>query len=79
MSLKLSIFLPGESIENIESLQEFISDLGDNLVLHGFGNEILTEKIDDSYIEKLSSYIIIASSEDDELENLENSFLVIPI
>jgi len=79
MTLKLSIFLPKESIENVESIQEFITDLGDMLVKHGYGNEIFAEELDTSYLEEINSYIIISDEENNVLENLEDNFLVIPI
>lgn len=79
MPLKLSIFLPKESIDNIESLQEFITDIGDDLVAHGFGNEMVTEEPDNTYLENINSYIMISEEENIDFENLENNYLVIPI
>jgi len=79
MSLKLSIYLPNESLEKADSLQNFISDLGDILVDYNFGNDISVENPDETELESLNSYIIISTEENLALENLKDAYLVIPV
>lgn len=79
--LKFSIYLPNESLEDAESLQELVSDLGDSLVNHGFFNELTVEEgaLAKDLIDKLNSFIIIDEEPFNPLENLTDAFLVIPI
>jgi len=79
MSLKLSIFLPNESLETADSLQNFISDIGDALVEYGFGNDISTEKVNETELDTLNSFIIISAEQNSVLENLRDAYLIIPV
>ena len=81
MALNISIFIPKETVDNIHNLENFITNLGDLLNDHGFGNELAMEDPDETYLEKVNSFIII---KDEELPNFESfhyqdMFLVIPI
>ena len=79
MSLRLSIYLPTESLSNSDSLENFISDIGDLLVSYGFGNEITAEESEDLDMDSLNSYIIISSDDDPSLENFQQGYLVVPV
>ena len=81
--IKLSIYLPKESIDEVEHHQDLISDLGDVLVNRGFGNEI-TEEIEEGssaskFVSKFISYIIITDEETEPLETLTDAYLIIPL
>lgn len=78
-NLKLSIYLPNESIDNIEELTPLVSDIGDILVKHGFGNDTLDQTEDGLPIKDMVSYIFINEDETDIFENPGDALLVIPV
>lgn len=77
MALRISIYLPKKSIDELEFLEEFATSIGD-LVAKDYGNNMPTEEFD---LGNLNSYIIISDEKDIEIENLQEQdlFLVIPI
>ena len=79
--LRIAVYLPNESLDDAESLQEIISELGDSLVSHGLHNKLLPEEgsLAKEFIDKLSSFIIIDEENSNPLENLTDAYLVIPI
>lgn len=76
MSLKFEIYLPKETIEDIENVQDLILGLGDLLSVD-YGNS----PPEDFGLEELNSFIIITDEELPDPENFENMdmFFVIPI
>jgi len=77
MSLKLEIYLPNEFADNLEPVENLITEIGDLLAQH-YGNDILEEEFN---LNKLNSFIVITDSEIPVAENFINQdmYLVIPI
>ena len=77
MSLKLEIYLPNEFTDNLEPVENLITEIGDLLAQH-YGNDILEEEFN---LNKLNSFIVITDSEIPVAENFINQdmYLVIPI
>jgi len=77
MSLKLEIYFPKETVENLTNLESIILDIGD-LLAQNYGSVQTEEKFD---LEDLKSFIIIRDGNVPVPESLEQEdcYLVIPI
>jgi hypothetical protein len=77
MSLKIEIYLPKKSLNDLDELESFFIDVGD-IVAKDYGNKMPESFLN---IENLDSFIIIKEDEIPNPENFqdEDMFLVIPV
>ncbi len=77
MSLKLEIFLPTETTDRIEHLDNFLIAIGD-LISIDYGNDMPKDDFD---LKNLKSFIIIKDEELPSPENFQDTdmYFVIPI
>lgn len=78
-NLKLAIYLPNENIDDIEALTPLVSDIGDILVDHGFGNDPDSQTEAGLPVKSMVSYIFINEDDTDIFENPGDALLVIPV
>lgn len=73
----LSIYLPNETVESIEFLEDFTTSIG-NLVAENYGNKVPEEGFS---LEDLNSFIIIKDLDLPDTENFlyEDMYFVIPL
>lgn len=79
MPVKITIAIPEESLETSELLEPLVSDIGDSLVAHGYGNLVTAENATEMSVDSLKSYIFITEDSVDLSENLEGMLFVIPV
>lgn len=77
MALNINIYLPKEDVDNLQSLHEFVTFIGD-FVSKNFGNKMPNDEFS---LEDLDSFIIIKDEKLPKLESFEDidMFLIIPI
>lgn len=79
MAIKISIIIPNENINDVDLLEPLVSDIGDNLVKYGLGNEITEANPEEMEVDSLISYIFITEDITVLEENMDNMLFVIPI
>lgn len=79
MPIKISIIIPIEEIGSVDSLEPLISDIGDDIVKHGYGNKITEENSNSISVDSLNSYIFISEDITELSENLESTLFIIPV
>jgi hypothetical protein len=77
MSLKLEIYLPTETVEELDQLQDLVLEIG-NVVSQNYGNPAFEGEFD---LDTLKSFIIIKDEELPLAENFVDTdmYLVIPV